>query len=148
MRVPEDANRDFVAGAFIVKDEKILFLKHKKYGFWLQPGGHVEPGETPDEAAVRETLEETGLKVEVIDEEERFENFSAIDLPQPFNINLHEIEEGHWHLDFQYLVEVVGETEDYEYEDDNIEWFSKEELEDLDMPENCRKTAKKALDLA
>ena len=148
MRVPDSADRDFVAGAFIVKDEKILFLKHKKYGFWLQPGGHVEPGETPDEAAVRETLEETGLKVEVVNEEDRFENFSAIDLPKPFNINLHEIEEDHWHLDFQYLVEVVGETEDYEYEDENIGWFSKDELEDLDMPENCRKTAKKALDLA
>lgn len=148
MRVPDSADRDFVAGAFIVKDEKILFLKHKKYGFWLQPGGHVEPGETPDEAAIRETLEETGLKVEVVDEEDRFENFSAIDLPKPFNINLHEIEEDHWHLDFQYLVEVVGETEDYEYEDENIGWFSKDELEDLDMPENCRKTAKKALDLA
>lgn len=148
MRVPDSADRDFVAGAFIVKDEKILFLKHKKYGFWLQPGGHVEPGETPDEAAIRETLEETGLKVEVVNEEDRFENFSAIDLPKPFNINLHEIEEDHWHLDFQYLVEVVGETEDYEYEDENIGWFSKDELEDLDMPENCRKTAKKALDLA
>lgn len=35
IRVPEDADRDFVAGAFIVKDGKVLFLDHKKYGFWL-----------------------------------------------------------------------------------------------------------------
>jgi 8-oxo-dGTP pyrophosphatase MutT (NUDIX family) len=147
-RIPEDADRDFVAGAFVCRDNKILFLNHKKYGFWLQPGGHVEPGETPDEAAVRETLEETGLKVEVVGEEERFENFSAIDLPQPFNINLHEIEDGHWHLDFQYIVEVVGETEDYEYEDENMKWLSKDDIksDEYDMPENVRKSALKVMD--
>jgi 8-oxo-dGTP diphosphatase len=32
---------------------------------WQFPGGEVEPGQSPEQAAVRETLEETGLKVEV-----------------------------------------------------------------------------------
>lgn len=45
-RIPEDADRDFVAGAFIVDDSKVLLLRHKKYGVWLQPGGHVEPGDS------------------------------------------------------------------------------------------------------
>lgn len=150
MRVPEDADRDFVAGAFIVEDGEILFLNHKKYGFWLQPGGHVEPCETPDEAAVRETMEETGLEVEVVGEEEEFEGFSAVDLPQPFNMNLHEIEEGHWHLDFQYVVEIVGETEGYEYNDEDMKWLSKEDIksEEFDMPENVRKSALKALEMS
>jgi 8-oxo-dGTP pyrophosphatase MutT (NUDIX family) len=147
-RIPEEADRDFVAGAFIVRDEKILFLNHRKYGFWLQPGGHVESGETPDEAAVRETLEETGLEAEVVGEEEAFDNFSAIDLPKPFNINLHEIEEGHWHLDFQYIVEIVGETDDYEYDDEDMKWMSREEIEsdEYEMPENVKKSALKLLD--
>jgi 8-oxo-dGTP pyrophosphatase MutT (NUDIX family) len=147
-RIPEDADRDFVAGAFIVRDEKILFLNHRKYSFWLQPGGHVESGETPDEAAVRETLEETGLEVEVVGDEEEYKGFSAVDLPQPFNINLHEIEEDHWHLDFQYIVEIVGETDDYEYDDEDMKWFSKQEIESdkYEMPENVRKSALKALE--
>jgi 8-oxo-dGTP pyrophosphatase MutT (NUDIX family) len=148
MRVPEDADRDFVAGAFIVEDGKVLFLKHKKYGIWLQPGGHVEPSETPDEAAVRETREETGLEVELIDDEEEFNGFSAVDIPMPFNINLHEIEEDHWHCDFQYIVRIVDKNSDYEYDDEDMEWLSKKELEsrDYEMPENVRKSAVKAIE--
>lgn len=149
MRVPESADRDFVAGAFILKDDNILFLKHKKYGVWLQPGGHVEERETPDEAAIRETMEEVGLEVEILESfnpQTSFENKSE-DLPQPFNINLHQIEEGHWHLDFQYLVKPVDEIDEKEYSDENMKWFSKDELEreNLNMPENARMTALKAL---
>ncbi len=149
MRILENSDRDFVAGAFIVRDDEILFLKHKKYGIWLRPGGHVEERETPDEAAIRETMEEVGLEVEIIEDfrpETSFENESE-DLPQPFNINLHRIEESHWHLDFQYLVRPVHKIDEKEYSDENMKWFSEEELrdEDLNMPENARKTALKAL---
>ena len=150
MRVPENADRDFVAGAFIIKNNRVLFLKHKKYGIWLQPGGHVEERETPDEAAIRETMEEVGLEVEILEgfrPDTSFENESE-DLPQPFNINLHQIEEGHWHLDFQYLARPVDEIDGKEYSDEDMKWFSKEELEneDLNMPENARITALNALE--
>jgi 8-oxo-dGTP pyrophosphatase MutT (NUDIX family) len=149
-RVPESADRDFVAGAFIVNEGEILFLRHKKYNLWLQPGGHIEERESPDEAAIRETREETGLKVEIIEDfkpETSFKNESE-DLPQPFNINLHRIEESHWHLDFQFLVRPVDEINEKEYSDEDIKWFSREELEDedLNMPENARITALRALE--
>ena len=37
-------------------------------GYWEFPGGHIEPGETASEAAIRESLEETGICVEVLGE--------------------------------------------------------------------------------
>lgn len=30
------------------QQEKFLFIKHKKLGKWLQPGGHLEANELPD----------------------------------------------------------------------------------------------------
>lgn len=148
MHIPEDADRDFTTGMFVIRDGRILLLRHRKLDQWLQPGGHVEDGETPDEAAKREALEETGYRVELKSSTERI-NEGSIDLPEPFNVNLHRIKDGHWHCDFQYLAELSGDRkDDYEYEDENIGWFSKEELKNLDMPGNCRKTCLKALDLA
>ncbi|NSW94048.1 MAG: NUDIX domain-containing protein [Bacteroidales bacterium] len=41
-------------------NEKWLFVRHRKRVTWEIPGGHVEESETPDEAASRELIEETG----------------------------------------------------------------------------------------
>ena len=41
----------------------VLLHRHRRLGIWLQPGGHVEPGERPEDAALRETVEETGIAV-------------------------------------------------------------------------------------
>ncbi len=49
---------------FIIKDNKILLLKRKKEPYkncWCPPGGKVDEGETPEEAAYRETQEEANI---------------------------------------------------------------------------------------
>ncbi|MCB9134335.1 MAG: NUDIX domain-containing protein [Anaerolineales bacterium] len=58
----------FTLGAFaliIDASGRILLNQRQDNQKWNLPGGHVEPGELPTEAVVRETLEETGLGVEV-----------------------------------------------------------------------------------
>lgn len=58
----EDAQASHVtASAFVVSSLGIVLVRHRLLGLWVQPGGHVEPGETPHAAACREVEEETGL---------------------------------------------------------------------------------------
>jgi len=54
-----------VGATVFVFDEKdrLLLLKRADNECWGPPGGAVEPGEVVEEAAVRETFEETGLKL-------------------------------------------------------------------------------------
>ena len=68
-RDPRSLHRDsgpvhLTASALVIdaEREQIALIWHRKGGFWVQPGGHLEPGETSFElAAAREVAEETGL---------------------------------------------------------------------------------------
>ncbi len=53
--------QELCAGFVIVNDNKYLLL-HYKIGHWGFPKGHIEKGESPEQAAVRELVEETGIK--------------------------------------------------------------------------------------
>lgn len=51
------------AGCLILRDGKVLLVRRAiepGYGKWVFPGGHVDRGETPEAAALRETREECG----------------------------------------------------------------------------------------
>ena len=53
-----------VAGVYAMRDGYLLMLERAQgmmIGFWSVPGGHVESGETPQDAAARELCEEAGL---------------------------------------------------------------------------------------
>lgn len=54
-----------VVGVYIFNPENKLFLMQspKWNGKWVIPGGHIEIGETMEEAAIREAKEETGLAI-------------------------------------------------------------------------------------
>lgn len=57
-----------VAGCVIQRDDKFLLVQEKQpkaYGLWNLPAGRVDVGEAFEEAAIRETKEETGFTVEI-----------------------------------------------------------------------------------
>lgn len=56
-----------IADAVIIENNKVLLVQQRKasaYGLWGLPGGHIEPGETPKAAVLREIQEELGLRLQ------------------------------------------------------------------------------------
>lgn len=56
------------AGAIVIENDKLLLVKRAhppKVGFWCIPAGFMEWNEHPTETAIREILEETGLRVKL-----------------------------------------------------------------------------------
>jgi 8-oxo-dGTP pyrophosphatase MutT (NUDIX family)/GNAT superfamily N-acetyltransferase len=96
----ETADPVHVTGSgFVVGGRGIVLHKHKRLGIWLQPGGHIEPGELPWEAALREAQEETGLAVRHPADGVRF-----------VHVDVHPGPRGHTHLDLRYLL-VAGDAD-------------------------------------
>ncbi|MFE1362617.1 NUDIX hydrolase, partial [Streptomyces harbinensis] len=61
--------RPGISAGIVVQDGRVLMIRRRvKEGelSWQFPAGGIEPGETPEEAAVRETAEETGLTVKAV----------------------------------------------------------------------------------
>lgn len=94
--------RDWAVSVFVVWRASVLLHRHAKLGLWLPPGGHVEAGELPDEAAAREVLEEAGVSVSLVGEK-------AVAAPgprqlvRPRGVQLETIAPGHEHIDLVYL---------------------------------------------
>ncbi|MBQ7146337.1 MAG: NUDIX domain-containing protein [Lachnospiraceae bacterium] len=61
-----DCTRRFTrnsARSIIIRDRKVMMIFSRKYGYYKFPGGGIEAGESPVQAMIRETREETGLVV-------------------------------------------------------------------------------------
>ena len=59
-------NYSLSVGVIVIRDSKVLLVKHNygsANGKYLNPGGYLKDGELPEEAAIREVFEETGVKI-------------------------------------------------------------------------------------
>lgn len=98
---------------------KIFLGHHIKADDWIPPGGHIEPGETPIQAAIREAEEELGISA------------SATDL-EAFNLSVKQINNEARgclaHYDVWHLLKIPVQKIDFlksEYYD--AAWFTVEE---------------------
>lgn len=124
--------REFCASVFVVNpvDKKILLCHHQRFNRWVQPGGHIEDNELPEETALRETYEETGVRVKLLGE--RFPRED--DFIRPLGIQRNRGKDGSLHVDITYVG--IPLDQDDVIEDDEIDrcaWFSLEELNDIEV---------------
>ena len=110
-----------IVGTVIKNKNKILLIKEAKkeiYGKWNFPVGHLEEGESIIEGAKRETLEETGCKVEV-------KNLLPIKYKMKYGV-----------LIIYFLSELIEEN-DIIKKDEILEkkWFTVEEIKSMKKDE-------------
>ena len=138
--------RDFTATTFVVHERRTLLLLHRKLNMWLPPGGHIDPHELPDEAAIREVREEAGLEVELLMTGSVLGNVRV--LPQPYCILLEDIAPGHQHIDLIYFARVRGGVlNPSERETRAARWMTWEELDAPDISEDICELGRRAIEL-
>jgi 8-oxo-dGTP pyrophosphatase MutT (NUDIX family) len=85
--------------------------------------GHIEEGELPDEAAVREVWEETGVRVELVGER-REDITDPVQLHRPAGVQLENIGPNHQHIDLIYFAKASGSAEIREdFSDEKVGWY-------------------------
>ena len=122
--------RQYCASAYTIdfESKKVLLMYNKNLNKWLQPGGHIENMETPEEAAIRETFEETGIKIEIIGP--TFNNKKY----QPIAIE-HYINKVGDMIDIQFLAKPINK-ELINNENNNTIWFDIDKLSDEETVED------------
>jgi 8-oxo-dGTP diphosphatase len=129
---------------------RLLFVRHGKghlAGLWLPPGGHLEPDERPDEAAVREVREETGLFVDLLDLAPGcpLRPSPVVErIPQPHHIQVEAIaasgtEPAHRHLDYLFVaVAAPGSLEPVGEPGRPVRWLGESELDAWPVIDDAR----------
>jgi 8-oxo-dGTP pyrophosphatase MutT (NUDIX family) len=138
--------RHFTVAVFVVWEGKVLLHRHRKLGMWLPPGGHIEENELPDEAAVREVLEETGLGVRLVGER-REDVADPVQLHRPAGVQLENIGPGHQHIDLIYFARPSGSTQIRDdFSEEEVGWYGPEVWDEMRVNAEVRGWCERALE--
>ena len=131
----------FTAAGYIVSNGEVLLVAHKQLRKLLPPGGHLKQDtngmftESPEEAAIREIKEETGLDIEIIGKKYASHSSSEEMLFIPKSMHIHSIDEKHDHCGFDFFCIPKSTMKELKGEEE-YRWFSEEEL--LNYPSNMK----------
>ena len=130
---------DFTVVVVVVHDSRVLLVHHRKLDRWLPLGGHVDPDEDPETAALREAREESGLEVELLGERPPTTGEGTRALIAPRFLDIHRISNTHEHIGMIYWARPrggvgapVAELAAAEHHD--IRWCRAEDLDKLSPP--------------
>ena len=115
---------------FVVHDGRVALHWHRKLQMWLPAGGHIEEGEDPVQAVLREVSEEFGVEAEIVSLTPRVEyDGGPAQIIPPYVILDCWPEPGHGHVDHVYILRCLagypGECHDPE---NPIHWLNDEAL--------------------
>jgi 8-oxo-dGTP pyrophosphatase MutT (NUDIX family) len=146
--------RHFTVAVFVVHAGRVLLHYHRKLGRWLPPGGHIEDDELPDHAALREVLEETGIRARLVGAvglEHEAEPGDPHQLVVPAGVQVERIYPGHEHIDLVYFgmpdpdhVQ-AAEVDPALAESDRVGWYAADALPALGASGEIIAWATKAL---
>ena len=123
---------DFTVAVFVVHGGKVLLVHHRKLDKWLPLGGHIELDEDPEQAALREAKEESGLDVELLGERAPTTEPGTRALITPRFLDIHRISATHEHIGMIYWARPkAGSVQLAQEEHHNIRWCSTAELDAL-----------------
>jgi 8-oxo-dGTP pyrophosphatase MutT (NUDIX family) len=139
---------DLTVGGYLIHEDKVLLIHHRKLDLWLPVGGHIESDENPDEAMIREFQEETGIEIEILGKGDLpIEGYVKFNLATPFYVNVHSVGD-HDHVGFYYVCKVLN-LDNFKInkkELKNLAWFSKEDLDQNKIPRDVKSQALRAFE--
>ena len=142
--------RHFTVAVFVVHQRRVLLHYHRKLGKWLPPGGHIEDNELPDQAALREVLEETGIRVRLVGGR-GLPVEAPLQLVVPAGIQVEDIYPGHQHIDLVYFAvpepydRQASEVDPRLAESDQVGWHAPEAVRALGGTREIEAWARRAV---
>ncbi len=126
---------DFTVAIFVVHAGKVLLVHHRNLNKWLPLGGHIELDEDPEQAALREAKEESGLEVELLGKRPPTTGPGTRALIAPRFLDIHRITNTHEHIGMIYWARPKnGKLALAADEHHDIRWCSSAELDTLQPP--------------
>jgi 8-oxo-dGTP pyrophosphatase MutT (NUDIX family) len=126
---------DFTVAIFVVQDQQVLLVHHRKLEKWLPLGGHIELDEDPEQAALREAREESGFEVELLGERPPTTSPGTRALIAPRFLDIHRISDAHEHVGMIYWARpLTGKLALAAAEHHDIKWCAFKDLEQLQPP--------------
>ena len=129
--------REFSAGGIVFNDQgQVLVTQHSQNHHWSFPKGLIDPGQTTEEAAIREVREEGGVEAEIVEKIGHNKYVYSFEGEKIFKV-----------VTYFLMKYISGDPKDHDWEVSEAGWYTVEDaLNQLTFSQD-RELLKKALEL-